>query len=171
MTLENCPNCANKLGAALPSSGRQVCMKCGWSDRPKESHYHPHHSDTLTNHGYGARSVTDSVLALSILCHASVFLTPILVFPIVVPLVLFLGCSDSIVKENAREALNFQIYSIIIGILIAIAAVFAFILIPIILPIALAFLVLSIVLPIVVIIQIWQSPSEIPNYPFIQRFI
>jgi uncharacterized protein len=168
MTLENCPNCANKLGAALPSSGRQVCMKCGWADRPKNPH---HHSDTLTTHGAGSRSVTDSVLALSILCHASVFLTPIMVFPIVVPLVLFLACSDHIVKENAREALNFQIYSIIIGILIAIAAVFAFILFPIIIPIALAFLVLSIVLPIIVIIQIWQSPTEIPSYPFIQRFI
>lgn len=36
MALEICPQCNRKLGAPLKSSGRQVCMKCGWSDRPRQ---------------------------------------------------------------------------------------------------------------------------------------
>lgn len=35
MALESCPKCSHKLAPPLKSSGRQICMKCGWSDRPK----------------------------------------------------------------------------------------------------------------------------------------
>ncbi|MBD1909968.1 hypothetical protein [Leptolyngbya sp. FACHB-16] len=35
MTLESCPKCSHKLAPPLKSSGRQICMKCGWSDRPR----------------------------------------------------------------------------------------------------------------------------------------
>jgi len=35
MALESCPKCNHKLAPPLKSSGRQICMKCGWSDRPR----------------------------------------------------------------------------------------------------------------------------------------
>jgi len=32
---ENCPSCHSKLPPPFQSSGRVVCTKCGWSNRPK----------------------------------------------------------------------------------------------------------------------------------------
>ena len=46
MTLENCPKCEKKLPPPFPSSGRQVCSACGWSDKknePKTSKPEPIH--------------------------------------------------------------------------------------------------------------------------------
>jgi|GEM_PF-1393139 len=37
MALESCPKCSHRLGPPLKSSGRQVCMKCGWSNRPRKA--------------------------------------------------------------------------------------------------------------------------------------
>ena len=37
MVLESCPKCSHRLGPPLKSSGRQVCMKCGWSNRPRKA--------------------------------------------------------------------------------------------------------------------------------------
>lgn len=166
MTLETCPRCSNKLGAPLKSSGRQVCMKCAWSDRLKDSHQ----GSVASHSSYDTSSLPGSVVILSVLCHASVFLTPILAFPIVIPLVLYLGCQNSIIKANAKEALNFQIYCFIVYLLIFLAAIFAFVLLPIIVPILLVFVILTFVLPISASIQVLQSPAKIPTYPWITRF-
>ncbi|MBD2000823.1 hypothetical protein H6G00_30170 [Leptolyngbya sp. FACHB-541] len=32
---ETCPKCNSRLGPPLKSSGRQICIKCGWTDKPK----------------------------------------------------------------------------------------------------------------------------------------
>jgi hypothetical protein len=32
---ETCPKCNSRLGPPLKSSGRQICIKCGWADKPK----------------------------------------------------------------------------------------------------------------------------------------
>ncbi|MBD1867131.1 hypothetical protein H6F95_07385 [Cyanobacteria bacterium FACHB-471] len=32
---ETCPKCSSRLGPPLKSSGRQICIKCGWTDKPK----------------------------------------------------------------------------------------------------------------------------------------
>ncbi|MDJ0572628.1 MAG: hypothetical protein QNJ53_26800 [Pleurocapsa sp. MO_192.B19] len=37
MTIANCPKCEKKLPPPFPSSGRQVCSACGWSDKKNES--------------------------------------------------------------------------------------------------------------------------------------
>lgn len=37
MAFETCPKCNHRLGPPLKTSGRQVCMKCGWSDRPRQN--------------------------------------------------------------------------------------------------------------------------------------
>jgi hypothetical protein len=34
---ENCPRCNSKLPPPFQSSGRIVCSKCGWSNKPKKS--------------------------------------------------------------------------------------------------------------------------------------
>lgn len=36
MPLEQCPKCNYRLGLPLKSSGRQVCAKCGWTDKPRQ---------------------------------------------------------------------------------------------------------------------------------------
>jgi uncharacterized protein len=169
MSLEICPRCSNKLGAPLKSSGRQVCMRCAWSDQVKD-HLSDRSSDSSASSAAHASELPGSVVTLSVLCHASVFLTPILAFPIVIPLVLYFGCQNSIIKANAKEALNFQVYTFIIFLLIFLAAIFAFFLLPIIVPILLVTVVGSVVLPIIAITQVLQSPSKIATYPWITRF-
>jgi hypothetical protein len=34
---EQCPKCEYKLGAPLKATGRQVCAKCGWTNKPRSS--------------------------------------------------------------------------------------------------------------------------------------
>jgi uncharacterized protein len=162
MTLEICPRCSHPLRAPLQSSGRQVCMKCGWSDRPKDAQ---------------ARSIGSTpqaqgnVLALSLLSHGSVFLTPIVAFPIIIPLVLWLGCKDSTIQAHGKEAFNFQVYVFVSGLLLIIAGIFAgYFLFPLLIPIAILWFLLSLVLPIIAIVQVLQNPTEVPKYPFIERF-
>lgn len=36
MALDVCPACDRPLGPPLKASGRQVCARCGWSDRPRQ---------------------------------------------------------------------------------------------------------------------------------------
>jgi ribosomal protein S27AE len=35
--LEKCPKCDRQLGAPLKATGRQVCAKCGWTNKPRSS--------------------------------------------------------------------------------------------------------------------------------------
>jgi len=34
---EQCPRCSHKLSAPLKASGRQVCIKCGWTNKPRSA--------------------------------------------------------------------------------------------------------------------------------------
>lgn len=49
MSLEQCPKCDRKLNPPLQSSGRQVCMKCGWSDQPRQAATHQKTAPTDLN--------------------------------------------------------------------------------------------------------------------------
>lgn len=139
-------------------------MKCGWSDRPKNS-------QNRSNGDASSSKREDSVLALSLLSHGSVFLTPIIAFPIIIPLVLWLGSKDSIIKANAKEAFNFQLYVFVSGIFLILAGLFAgYFLYAILIPIAILWILLSLILPILVMIQLLQNSTEVPTYPFIERF-
>ncbi len=60
MSLKTCPSCSNPLGAPLQSSGRQVCVKCGWSDHPKKAQNRSASSANSSN-------AEGTVLALSLL--------------------------------------------------------------------------------------------------------
>lgn len=35
IALSQCPECEHPLAPPLQSSGRQVCMKCGWTNKPR----------------------------------------------------------------------------------------------------------------------------------------
>jgi uncharacterized protein len=164
MSLQTCPNCSDILGAPL-SSGRQVCRSCGWSDQPR--------SPGARGHAQVVSSDVGMRQALSALCHGAIFLTPIVGFPIIIPIVLLFASNDSVVKANAKEAIHFQIYSTVIIILAAIAMVFCAMVFP---GLALLLLVLVVVavigclvLPILAIVSIYQSPDDLFTYPLIER--
>jgi uncharacterized Tic20 family protein len=143
-------------------------VKCGWSDHPKKARNRSNSDrDTSAN----TSNVEGRVLALSLLSHGSVFLTPMVAFPIIIPLVLWLGSKDSIIKANAKEAFNFQLYVFISGFLLFLAGIFAgYFLYTILIPIAILWILLSLILPILVMIQLLQKSAEVPTYPFIERF-
>ena len=162
MTLQNCPNCGHDLAPPL-SSGRQVCMSCGWSDRPKKATYGSQSSQ-------GANVFSDSSelrRILSALCHGSVFLSSIAVVPIVIPIVLFFASNDSIVRANAWQSIKFQLYSWAVAILLILAAMFAPFLILLILAIALALILVCIILPILGIIHSLTNEDTPYIYPLI----
>ncbi len=102
---------------------------------------------------------------LSALCHGSLFLSAT-VISIGIPIVIFLISEDLIVKENAKEALNFHfnvwLYGIIFGIL-------TWILIGWVLLGLLG--IATLVLPILAIIQVLSDPNKAFRYPFIFRLL
>ena len=102
---------------------------------------------------------------LSGLCHGSIFLSSLIV-SIGIPIAVLLITDDSIVKENAKEALNFHlnlyIYAAIFGLLI-------FVGIGILLLIILAFI--SFLMPIIALVRVLTEPDEPYRYPFIFRLV
>lgn len=100
---------------------------------------------------------------LSVLCHASPLLS-FLILTVIVPIIIMAITDDSIVKANAKEAINFFINLFIYGI---VAFVLCFVFIGFVLyPIL--FLV-SIILPIIAVIKVLENPEQIYRYPFIFR--
>ena len=68
---------------------------------------------------------TDSRKLLSALCHGAIFLNFIVV-PIAIPIVIFFITQDPVVKENAKEALNFYLNVWLCGIIIGVLATVTF---------------------------------------------
>ncbi|ELR98542.1 DUF4870 domain-containing protein [Gloeocapsa sp. PCC 73106] len=105
---------------------------------------------------------------LSILSHASIFLSSTLV-SVGIPLTIFFVTGDETVKANARESLNFHfnvwLYGIIIGILTFLTfGLLGFILGPIL-------LLITLIMPILAIIQVSNNPETAFRYPFIFRLL
>jgi hypothetical protein len=102
---------------------------------------------------------------LSALCHGSIFISA-LVVSVAIPIAILLVSDDPVVKENARESLNFHfniwLYGLIFGAL-------SIILIG--LPFLWLVLLLSWVMPILAIIQILSNPNHSYRYPFIFRIL
>ncbi len=101
---------------------------------------------------------------LSALSHGSVFLTA-LVLPVVIPIAVLFTTSDSVVKANAKESLNFYINLFIYGIISGILCI-----------VFIGFLLLgllgiiSFIMPIIAIVRVLDNPDEPYRYPFIFRF-
>jgi uncharacterized Tic20 family protein len=109
---------------------------------------------------------TDKRKLLSAACHASIFLSAAVV-SIAIPLGILFISDDSVVKENAKEALNFHLnvwlYGVIIGVLSFITLGLAgFVFGPL-------WLVLHLGLSIWAVYQCLKSPDTAVRYPFIFR--
>ncbi|NJN56699.1 MAG: hypothetical protein HC879_03985 [Leptolyngbyaceae cyanobacterium SL_5_9] len=57
---ETCPQCSSRLGPPLKSSGRQVCAKCGWTDKPKGTI-----SQTISQRSEVSRSLAPTAASLA----------------------------------------------------------------------------------------------------------
>lgn len=106
---------------------------------------------------------------LSALCHGSIFFSATVV-SIGVPIVILLISDDWVIKDNAREALNFHLNLFAYGILAGFF--FATVIgIPIALVIGGALLICSWLLPILAIVKVIDNPSQPYRYPFILRLL
>lgn len=170
MALEFCPRCSHKLGPPF-RSGRQVCMKCAWSDRPKESQVKNNQKEpelafdppVPTPMPWGSPHDENIRRWLSVLPHASLFFSSTGA-SIVVPIILWAVSKDPVVRTNAKEALNLQITLLLYGI------VFLLLILLIQGPAILLFLLimlLSFVFPIFAIIQCIRDPDVPFTYPLI----
>jgi uncharacterized Tic20 family protein len=102
---------------------------------------------------------------LSALCHGSLFFSS-LVVSVAIPLVILLVADDSVIRDNAKEALNFHfnvwLYGVIFGILTLILIGWLF----------LAILgLMSVILPIIAILKVLGDPNQPYRYPFIFRLL
>jgi uncharacterized Tic20 family protein len=108
---------------------------------------------------------TDKRKLLSALCHGSIFFG-LLGFAIGIPLVVLLVSDDPVVKDNAKESLNFHlnvwIYGIIFGILTVVLIGFLFLGI---------LQIVDTVMPVLAILHCLRNPEQPYRYPFIFRFL
>ena len=105
---------------------------------------------------------------LSALAHGSIFISA-LVLSIGIPIAIFSVSEDPVIKDNAKEAINFHINIWAIGAIIAVMSFFSFGLAGFVLgPI---WLVVHWGLSIWAVIQCLQTPDLSFRYPFIFRVI
>ncbi|MDJ0591419.1 MAG: DUF4870 domain-containing protein [Pleurocapsa sp. MO_226.B13] len=105
---------------------------------------------------------------LSAVAHGSIFISA-LVISIGIPIAILLVSEDTVIKENAKEAINFHINIWLIGGVIAVLSfltfgLFGFVLGPI-------WLVTHWGLSIWAIIHCLQTPDRAFRYPFILRLV
>ncbi|MFW6358407.1 MAG: DUF4870 domain-containing protein [Chroococcales cyanobacterium] len=102
---------------------------------------------------------------LSALAHGSIFFSA-LVVSIGIPIALLFVADDSVIKENAKESLNFHfnlwLYGVIFGVL-------AFFLIGI--PLLWLLGIINVVMPIIAIVKVVNNPAQPFRYPFIFRVV
>jgi uncharacterized protein len=109
----------------------------------------------------------------SLLCHGSIFLSSI-VFPALLPLAIYVTSSDEVIKETARETLNFHLNIWVYGALAGALAFFFFALIvtiPVSWAIGGAFYLFHWVPPVFALLATFQNPDQPYRYPFIWRVL
>lgn len=111
---------------------------------------------------------TDKRKILSALCHVAIFLST-LVFSIGVPIAILILSDDPVVKDNAKEAINFHFNVWLYGAIIAGLSFLTFGLLGIFL-IPLGYL-LHWGLTILALISVLGEPNEPYRYPFIFRIV
>jgi uncharacterized protein len=169
MTVEICPRCSNTVGAPL-RSGRQVCMKCGWSNQPKQKSSQPSAGvrDFAPTAATGIQEDGSNRKLFSILCHASMFAGSVIPFAsIIVPICCWAGSKDRVVRSNAKDVLSLQINVIVYLIVCLVLAALIF-------PVGLLLGILvviggNLVLPFLAIIHCANDPDEPYRYPFISH--
>ncbi|MCU0525872.1 MAG: DUF4870 domain-containing protein [Elainella sp. Prado103] len=110
-------------------------------------------------------SNSDNRKLLSALCHGS-SLFSWAVASIGIPIAVMLLTEDTVVKDNAKEALNFQINMIIYWV---ICFVLMFVLIGF--PLMFVLGVITLIMPIIAMIQVASEPDRPYRYPFVIHFL
>lgn len=105
---------------------------------------------------------------LSALCHGSIFLSSV-VISVAIPIAILLVSEDPVVKESAKEAINFHINvwlyeAIVIALTVVTFGLLGLILGPI-------FFLFHWVPPVLAIIQSLSNPNQSYRYPFIFRVV
>jgi uncharacterized protein len=100
---------------------------------------------------------------LSVLCHGAIFFSSLFV-SVVIPIVILSITEDSVVKQNAKESLNFHI-NLYIYVMIA----FLLILVLIGFPVMILLGIVSFIMPIIAIIRVLEDPNQPYRYPLIFR--
>lgn len=102
---------------------------------------------------------------LSAICHGAIFFSSTLV-SIGIPIAILLTNEDPIVKENAKESLNFHInlyiYFVISALLVVVIIGF---------PLLILLAIISFVMPIIAIVKVLNYPNKSYRYPFIFRLV
>lgn len=114
------------------------------------------------------QSSLDKQKLLSALAHGSIFISG-LVLSIGIPIAILYVSEDTVVKENAKEAINFHLNIWLVGGIIAVLSFFTiglagFVLGPI-------WLVAHWALSIWAVVQCLQIPDKAFRYPFIFRVV
>ena len=111
---------------------------------------------------------TDKRKLLSALSHGSIFLSTILV-SVGIPIAILFVSDDPVVKENAKEAINFHFNVWLYGAIIGVLAFFTLGLLGLILgPI---YYIVHLGLSILAVVQTLGNPDQPFRYPFIFRLL
>jgi uncharacterized Tic20 family protein len=102
---------------------------------------------------------------LSALCHGSIFFSS-LIISIGIPIAILVISDDPVIKDNAKESINFHFNLFIYA---AIFALLIFVVIGI--PLLMLLGIASFVLPIIAIVHAVSNPDKPYRYPFIFRLV
>ncbi|BAU05102.1 DUF4870 domain-containing protein [Fischerella thermalis CCMEE 5330] len=102
---------------------------------------------------------------LSALSHGAIFFSSLIV-SIGIPIAILFISNDPIVKENAKESLNFHINLYIYGIIFGLLSI---ILIGV--PFLIALWIVSLIMPIIAIVRVLSEPNIPYRYPLIFRLV
>ncbi|MBD2020166.1 DUF4870 domain-containing protein [Leptolyngbya sp. FACHB-36] len=102
---------------------------------------------------------------LSALSHGAIFFSSTIV-SIGIPIAILLVSDDPVIKQNARESINFHInlyiYGVIFGLLVLVAIG---------IPLLIILFAVSIIMPIVAIVHSITKPEQPYRYPLILRLV
>ncbi|MEB3340418.1 DUF4870 domain-containing protein [Okeania sp.] len=102
---------------------------------------------------------------LSALCHGAIFFS-VTIMSVGVPIAILFITEDSVIKDNAKESLNFHIniyiYGIIFGALTWLLIGF---------PLLILLGIVNFVMPIIAILNVTSNPDKSYRYPFIFRLV
>jgi uncharacterized protein len=115
-----------------------------------------------------AESSLDKRKLLSALAHGSVFISA-LIFSIGIPIAILVVSEDDVIKNNAKEAINFHLNVWVVGAIIAVLSVLTFTLAGFIL--GPFWLLIHWGLSVWAIIYCLQTPDKAFHYPFILRIV
>ncbi len=108
---------------------------------------------------------TDKRKILSALCHGAIFFS-VTILSVGIPIAILFITDDSVLKDNAKESLNFHIniyiYLTIFGILTWLLIGF---------PLLVLLGIVNFVMPIIAILNVMSNPNQPYRYPFIFRLL